>query len=268
MEMLQAGRIETRYGACQALIQFKGKASPAIPVLSESLDHDDLWLRVKAAEALGAIGDEAMPTVPKLLTRLAVGPTEEDPRGMEQRYLCFTLFNRRGGMLGRSLEGVDREALYEAVRAGLRNQDGRARGSLGTVYDHLTFEEIRPLLPSIHRAVVEPAPSGIMFADGIRLAGLKLLADNRIKEGIPLCLEVMEIDRWGKRNRIDRCLKAIDQYGGAAESILPELRQLEKDLLAHREAKGLASQIEQLREIIANLENTDESVELRSIDEL
>jgi hypothetical protein len=78
----------------------------------------------------------------------------------------------------------------------------------------------------------------------------------------------MEIDRWGKRNRIDRCLKAIDQYGGAAESILPELRQLEKDLLAHREAKGLASQIEQLREIIANLENTDESVELRSIDEL
>ncbi len=268
MEMLQAGRIETRYGACQALIQFKGKASPAIPLLSESLDHDDLWLRVKAAEALGAIGDEAMPTVPKLLTRLAVGPTEEDPRGMEQRYLCFTLFNRRGGMLGRSLEGVDREALYEAVRAGLRNQDGRARGSLGTVYDHLTFEEIRPLLPSIHRAVVEPAPSGIMFADGIRLAGLKLLADNRIKEGIPLCLEVMEIDRWGKRNRIDRCLKAIDQYGGAAESILPELRQLEKDLLAHREAKGLASQIEQLREIIANLENTDESVELRSIDEL
>jgi hypothetical protein len=266
MEMLRTGRIETRYGACQALIQFKGKSSPAIPLLSDSLNADDLWVRVKAAETLGAIGDEAMPTVPKLLTRLAVGPTEEDPRGMEQRYLCFTLFNRRGGMLGRSLEGVDREALYEAVRAGLRNQDGRARGSLGTVYDNLTFEEIRPLLPSIHRAVVEPAPSGIMFADGIRLAGLELLAKNRIKEGMPLCLEIMEIDRWGKRNRIDRCLKALEKYGSAAKTLLPELRQLEKDLLAHREARGLESQIERLRKIIGNIENANEEVELRTLE--
>jgi hypothetical protein len=70
-------------------------------------------------------------------------------------------------MLGRSLEGVDRQALYEAVRAGLDNEDGRARGALGSVYKNLTYEEIEPLLPAIYLAVIEPAPSGIMFADGI-----------------------------------------------------------------------------------------------------
>ena len=59
---------------------------------------------------------------------------------MEQRYLCFSLFNRRGGLIGQSLEGVDRELLVKAVRVGLQNEDGRARGSLGSVYTNLTYD--------------------------------------------------------------------------------------------------------------------------------
>ena len=30
---------------------------------------------------------------------------------MEQRFLCFSLFNRRGGLIGKSLDGVDRQLL-------------------------------------------------------------------------------------------------------------------------------------------------------------
>ena len=63
---------------------------------------------------------------------------------MEQRFLCFSLFNRRGGLIGRSLDGVDRELLLRAVRVGLQNEDGRARGSLETVYANLTYDEIKP----------------------------------------------------------------------------------------------------------------------------
>jgi hypothetical protein len=71
---------------------------------------------------------------------------------MQQRYLSFALFDS-GGMLSRSLEGVDREALYKAVRAGLKNQDGRARGSIGSVYRNLSAEEIKPCCPpSIRRS--------------------------------------------------------------------------------------------------------------------
>ena len=86
---------------------------------------------------------------------------QSDPRGMQQRYLSFALFDN-GGMLSRSLEGVDREALYKAVRAGLKNQDGRARGSIGSVYRNLSAEDIKPLLPAIYQAIIEPAPSGEM----------------------------------------------------------------------------------------------------------
>jgi len=262
LTMLESPRLESRYGACQALAKLKHAAAPAVPALMKTLRHDDLWLRVKAAEALANIGKPAMSAVPELLEMLAKGPSKNDPRGMEQRYLCFAIF---GQMLKRSLDDVDRELLRKAVAAGLQNQDGRARGTVGGMYKQLTYEEIKPLLPAIHEAIVKPAPSGIMFASGIRLHGIDVLASHRIKEGMPLCIEVMDIEKWGKRDRITRCLRILGKYGAAAKPMLPRLRQLEKDLLTHREAKGLKPQIDQLRSLMKKIESATGTVELRSI---
>lgn len=231
--MLDDEDLHARLGACQALIMLKGRAAPAIAPLRTTLEADDLWLRVKAAEALAAIGNDAMPALPDLLRMLTERDREADPRGMQQRYLTFALFNRSGGMLGRSLEGVDRELLGEAVRAGLRNQDGRARGSFDSVYRNLSYAEIEPLLPAIFEAVVEPAPSGIMFADEIRLSGLEVLATHRIAEGLPQCISLIDPGRWGMGNRINRCLAILRRYGGAARSEIPRLRALEGELAAN-----------------------------------
>ena len=264
--MLGDTDLHTRLGACQALIQLGNRAAPAVPALRQTLGAEDLWLRIKAAEALASVGKAAMPCVPDLLGMLTSVDSQTDPRGMQQRYLCFALFNQRGGMLGRSLEGVDRDALYAAVRAGLANEDGRARGALGSVYKNLAYEEIEPLLPAIHRAVVEPAPSGIMFADGIRLSGLEILAQHRIEDGMALCLDVMEIDRWGKQNRITKCLNVLQSYGGAAQPLLPRLEELEKQLGAHRESKNLQQEIELVRQTIAAVESDQDPPVLRSLD--
>ncbi|MFP6762671.1 MAG: DUF6288 domain-containing protein, partial [Planctomycetaceae bacterium] len=138
ISMLDEPELYTRLGACQALIMLKSRAALAVPALTEVLESEDLWLRIKAAEALASAGDAALPAVPDLLAMLASGPSEADPRGMLQRYLCFALFNNRSGLLRGSLTGVDRNALYTAVRAGLRNEDGRARGTLAAVYRNLT----------------------------------------------------------------------------------------------------------------------------------
>jgi len=51
--------------------------------------------------------------------------------------------------------------------AGLQNQDGRARGEISGIYQQLSYEQIKPLFPAILQAIIEPAPSGIMFADGM-----------------------------------------------------------------------------------------------------
>lgn len=262
IKLLETEDLEPRYGACLTLALMKNAVAQAIPALSKTLEEDDLWLRIRAAEALASIGEPAMSTVPKLLEMLVRGPSMSDPRGMEQRYLCFAIF---GQMLKRSLDGVDRELLQKAVAAGLLNEDGRARGSVGNVYKQLTYREVKPLLPAIHEAIASPAPSGVMFASGIRLAGLDVLATHRIGEGIPLCIDVMEIDKWGKRDRLKKCLTTLRKYGSAAKPILPRLRQLETELLAHREAQGLKPQIDQLRTIIKEIENGTETIELRSL---
>ena len=265
VEMLKNDNLFVRLGACQALAALGSRGASAVPALRNTLKAEDLWLRIKAAEALAAIGDAAMPAVPELLTMLAAGPTQTDPRGMQQRYLMFALFDQRSGLLKRSLVGVDREALYEAVRAGLRNEDGRARSAIETVYRQLSYEEIEPLLPAIHQAVVNPAPSGIMFADGIRLSGLGVLAKQRIAEGMPLCIDTIEIDRWGMDNRIKKCLETLQIYGGAAKPLLPRLEELETKLRTHRDAKKFQAHIGLLGKTIMVIRSDSNPPELRPL---
>jgi hypothetical protein len=191
------------------------------------LSSDDLWLRVKAAEALASIGPPAMQAVPKLLELLSNPDVEKDPRGMQQRYLTFALFDQSGGMLNRSLEGVDREALFRAVRVGLGNQDGRARGSLGSVYRNLSKQEIEPLLPAIYKAIVEPAPSGEMFADSIRVEGLKLLAEHHIEDGIRACVQYTRGQNpWASEKRTPELMKILLSYGKHAQGVVPELQKI------------------------------------------
>lgn len=264
--MLPSDDLNARIGACQALRKLGKDASSAVPALQKALEAEDLWLRVQAAEAIAATGDAGMVALPSLLQKLTMGPTEEDPRAMEQRYLINVVFKK---MLGKhSLEGIDRELLFQAVRAGLQNQDGRARGALGSIYDRFSFEEIKPLLPAIYEAVVKPAPSGIMFADGIRGAGLKLLAKHRIKEGIPLCIELMDIQRWNKRSRMTNNLNVLESYGPAAKEVVPELRELVKQLRKHREAKGLKEITDRVEALADKLEKAGDAEPLRSIKDL
>jgi len=47
--------------------------------------------------------------------------------------------------------------------------------------------------------------------------------------------------------------------------MLPKLRQLEEDLLAHRERRNLQKHIDSVGELIKKIEASKESLELRSI---
>ncbi|MGB9690184.1 DUF6288 domain-containing protein [Thermogutta sp.] len=227
VQMLESPRLEARYGACQALVHFKQAAAPAVPQLIKLLGHKDLWLRVKAAEALVAIGPPAKPALPILLERLSQGPSKEDPRGMEQRYLAYALFDSPRKLLGNSLDGLDRDAFYKAVRAGLRNEDGRARTVISSIYESLSEEDIRPLLPDIYRSIMDPAPSGIMFADGSRLAGLRVLAKYHVAEGMEACVKYAETQNaWGSETRTAELMKILVTYGADARPLIPRLEKL------------------------------------------
>ena len=224
IRMLNAPDLYTKYGACQALKMQRGRGTAAVPALLRTFRSNDLWLRILAGEAIAGIGEPAKPAVSKMLARYIRSDPKNDPRNMEQRYLSFALFNRRGGLIGRSLEGVDRKLLIKAVRLGLRNEDGRARGSLGSVYKNLTFDEIKPLLPDIYQAIIEPAPSGIMFSAEIRMSGLELFAKNRINEGIEMLVDYSRNQRaHASEHRIVKIMEMLKTYGAHGKRVIDKL---------------------------------------------
>ena len=227
IRLLDAEDLYTRYGACQALKMQRKRGATAIPALLKAFRANDLWLRILAAEALAGIGEPARIAVPEMLARLTKHDIKNDPRNMEQRYVSFALFNKRGGLIGQSLEGIDRNLLMKAVRAGLLNEDGRARSSISSVYQNLAYDEIKPLLPSIHKAIIEPAPSGIMFADGIRMSGLKLLTKYRINEGIELLVDYSRNQKkHGSEKRIVKIMEMLKAYGTHGKRVISQLEAL------------------------------------------
>ena len=265
VKLLESPSLEARYGACQAIAELKKRGAPAVEPLRKLLAERDLWLRIKAADALAAIGAPAMQAVPQLLELLAQVDTANDPRGMQQRYLTFALFDD-SGMLRRSLDGVDRAALYKAVRAGLTNQDGRARGSIASVYRNLSAEEIKPLLPAIYQAIAEPAPSGEMFADSIRVEGLRLLAKHGIEEGIAACVKYTRNQNpWASEARTPELMKILLTYGTHAKAVIPELTKIgdyfekdEKDFPKHL----MIMKAKCVRDTIAAIEASTDSPQL------
>lgn len=226
MSLLQGKNKDGRIGACQGIIFQRGRAEAAVPLLRKALRSSDLWLRIKAAEALAAIGKPAQVAVPEMLARLSRKASSKDPRNMEQRYLTFALFSHNKGLIGKDLEGIDRKALLKAVRASLLNQDGRARGAVSSVYRNLSFDQLKPLLPAILEAITVRAPSGIMFAHEIRMAGLELFSRHHVAEGIELLADyVRDMKPHASEHRIVKVVEMLEKYGAHAQQVIPTLEE-------------------------------------------
>jgi sirohydrochlorin ferrochelatase len=187
---------------------------------------------------------------------------------MEQRYLCGAVFEK---MLNdkKKFEGVDRDKLRTAIARGLENQDGHARSKVSRIYERLTFEEIAPLLPAIRDAIVTPAPSGEMFADGVRLAGLKLLASHHIEEGMAACADYVRTQNpWASQERIREILPILLKYGAHAQRVIPQLREA-AEYFETREPdfpKKLSLQkAADVREAIAKIEASQERPALKHV---
>lgn len=223
--LLDSDSLDARIGACQALEYLRGDAAPAVPILRRTLRHEDLWLRIRAASALAAIGKPAASALPELLDLIARPPASDDPRAMEQRFVSMAVFSTLLPRL-QSLDDVDNDRLRLAIAQGLKNQDGRARGEISEIYRRLGYPQIRPLLPAIFEAVKTPAPSGEMFADGVRLNGLKVLASHHIAEGMQATADYLRTQNpWASEHRTPEILQVLEAYGAEAEAVVPHLEE-------------------------------------------
>ncbi len=267
MALLASTDQRTRYGAAEALAHLGKKSDPAGDALRALVDDADPWLRILAAHALAELGpQERLKSVPALLR--ATGRDDPlDPRRRVAGALGEALFCPSPGtsgpqaILGRSLEGVDRPALHAAIRALLRNQDGRIRGYVAPMLPLLTDTDLSLLFPDIIESVAHRPASGEMFAYEIRMAGLELLAKHGIKEGLDLGVGLLNENEWGRD--FDRAGRALLLYGAAAKAVLPRLEKETRPIAEKDEGKMKAS----LATLITKIQSAPAGKPLRTVAE-
>jgi len=267
LELLGGTDRDTRYGACEALGCLGPKADPAAGRVCALLADRDPWLRILAAETLARMGpQERNASVPHLLRAVAINDAADRRKRVEGALAeaLFTPGPGKGGpqsILSSSLDGVDRPLFYAAVKDILKNEDGRIRGLVAPAYKLLSPQDVAALLPDIVAAVRRPAPSGEMFAYGIRMAGLDLLSRLRISEGMPLCVDLMNERRWGRDFSLPA--KALARYGGAARGMLPRLQNETREI-AKKEGQ---KQLDALDKLIADIEADTNPKPVRSMND-
>jgi hypothetical protein len=260
----------TRQGAVEALGYSNNPE--ALPVLVRLLTHEDRWLRIKAANALKNMGDTAKPVVQDMLKAVVVTAEPlkpivwDDPIQLTHGELAAALFK---GLLRNSIKGIDSELLYPAIRAISNNADGMARAQLTHTFTNLlTLEDVQALAPDILAAIDIPAPADTMFANEIRMAGLRVLSKYHFKEGIRVSIKFAQTQSaHGSESRTGEIMKELLRYGTASKEVLPELKKLivqyqeEKDFPDWARKRKIAS----VEEAIKAIEATTSQPELRSI---
>ena len=274
INMAEGPDAHVRQGACETLGYIKSAA--ALPVLVRLLTHEDRWLRVKAANALKNMGDTAKPVVPDMLK--AVAKTAEplqpivwaDPIQLTHGELAAALFQ---GLLRSSIQGIDPELLYPAIRAISRNADGMARATLRDLFENrLTVDDVQALAPDIVAAVRTPCPADTMFGNEIRMGGFKALTRYHFKEGLEAGVIFAKTQGGhGSESRTGVIMKELVSYGTAAREVLPELQGLITQFNAQcKKGEFPAGELNQRRvaaveEAIQAIEAATTQPELRSI---
>ena len=265
--MLKAPSRSGRLGACEAIVRLGADAAPAVDGLLALARGDDVLLRTRAIHALIEIGRPARRVVPALL-RLATETSPRDPKDLTQRALC-NLFRRgfdTGFLEPEAVAALDRPLLCKAVARLLRNEDGAARTNAERALEALGREELTPLWPAVIETIRTPAPSGVMHASGVRLAGLQLMARHRIEEGIALAAwYVRHQNQWGAERRTERILNVLRSYGTEARAALDELERV-KEYYDQPSIHARERKVKAIETAMSDIRNATETPVLYRID--
>lgn len=262
IEMINDPDPHARYGACNALARNGANSERAVEVIVERmLKDDDILFRYFAIDALSSgkgrdhglhgAAAKAMPA----LYKLSSGPVPNDPRGHLAWQIAEALFYHRYDLFKSHppKTAEEEKALITSLRHILLNENGRARSSIPL--KDLSKPQLEALWDGIYLATRDNAPSGIMFSKGVRMSGMIVMAEHRIKEGLDLMLEfskdrieLKEENKWMPWFG-DTMVAVLPFYGRDA---LPVIEVIEQWPVLEGRGKSLAEKLPALKEQIRN----------------
>lgn len=274
LDMLESDNRFARYGACQALRHMNAGSDDVVDALLPLLESDDHVLQRQALVALGKSGNNK---ALKPLLKMAIAEHENDPLDRIHRTVAVALFDD-GGLLHESIDGVDRDLLIPATRNLLSCKGGVARMHVTRgVINKLTLDELETLWPDLKAALLEFPGTEVVAGSNARADIAKLLAENKIEEGMTLLLQYMNRQRpHGAKPRLRMVTDWIKSYGAAAKPMLPALEEylaylkqdhVHKDITRPSRKPFYRSQIPYIEEAIESIQNATETPETISIQE-
>jgi len=250
--MLGSDNRLARYGALQGLqTAGRGSAEVADAVLTTLRDSEDETFKFFAVRAFSSynldmgLAAHAQRAANAMMRMDARGHFDE-PTGKLRSEFAHAMFYsgnvqpfRAMARKGQGTEQLDHDLVVQTLRQMLKSTNGSTRSNAAVIYDKLTDEQLKQLWPDIYRATRELAPSGIMFASGVRTAGMELMAKHRTREGMETIAWYLSNQKHhGSDGRAPRLLKLlVETYGGHAKAVIPELEKA----AAYYEPGGLAA---------------------------
>ena len=215
--------IYQRNGACTALGYLK--AASAIPVLTRRLKDPDMWVRARAALALGQMDAAALTSsVPGMADAFISNVTpplpwdpgfnENDFLQMANGFLAGTLFNKCADTMLKA----DKSLLYPAVRVGLKQPTGNCRGQLNNFVENLlTQADVQALFPELVECAKVQTSMDTFMGGYPPIAAMRAMSRTKVQDGIQVINDNVSFYK-------NYALTELPKFGESARWTLPDLR--------------------------------------------
>jgi methionine-rich copper-binding protein CopC len=240
--LLSSPSANNRQSAAQALGILQD--ATALPALVGLLNDTEHWVRQQAALALRHYSDTAAVSAHRdAIIAAFIAHTPEDPTIIDwsdplrfsSSQLAQLIFkstssignNTNGYDIGTATVNAPKETLlYPAIRRGLALPDGFYRGPVAAfAREKLSLSDLQAVFPELVATISYNPPADPMFGAQSRAEAIRFMAENKIKEGIPLALAMLSgYEAWNAQAYRIEALKALASYGDAARYTLPTLR--------------------------------------------
>ena len=218
-----------RATACKALGDSETTDAQAVNALVARLNDPQLWVRVKANEALNKLSSETLlPVLGVIATNFISHASPDplvsinwaDPCGWANGYLAKILFQKMPDdtiALGTNL-------MYQAVAVGLLGQpDGSLESTLNEFVKHkLTWTHVEALAPVLINCASKVSQANNMF-DGAEAAVITCLGKYGVADGLAALSVLTDSGFTFDGERLN---EAYQTYGTAATQLIPTLNNM------------------------------------------